>query len=293
MIENRKSQRRYKVFQIVILLIIILLLSACVRREDEKENSQKGFEYTVLDTGKSDCMIILMDDIVIVNDVGDYDDYDDYSHLKKTLDGKGIKKIDYVVISHFDKDHMGGARQLIIDYDVEKVYVPDYVIDANRYEELKRAVNDRGTKWNILNKNETIKFQKGQMRLFAAHKTFYEDENDYSIVSLFEYEGSSILAMGDAKKERIEEFAEDYENECKDICIDMIKIPHHGDYNKPLEHILEITNAKYGIITCDKTKETVSKKLIRGANEIGCELIFSSDGDFVARFDNGEIQIKQ
>ena len=107
-----------------ILLYVILmtaLLAGCARPAPVPQ-PEDGFSAELLSTGKSDCAIIRMDGLVIVNDTADSDDAD---AISSELETDGVTRIDYLILSHYDKDHIGSAAALIDGFEVGTVLCPD------------------------------------------------------------------------------------------------------------------------------------------------------------------------
>ena len=72
---------------------------------------------------KSDCIIVCMDGVTVVNDAADEDDFDS---ICAALERRGVQRIDYLVLSHYDKDHIGSAAALVRAYPVGQILGPDY-----------------------------------------------------------------------------------------------------------------------------------------------------------------------
>ena len=45
----------------------------------------------------------------------------------------GIDTLDYLIITHFDKDHVGGADKILDAVKVKRVLEPDYTVDKKQY----------------------------------------------------------------------------------------------------------------------------------------------------------------
>ena len=105
-----------------LLLAALLLTAAFSGCGAENKETYPPFTVDFLSTGKSDCALIRMDELVILSDTADADDYETIARCLKSY---GIKKIDYMILSHYDKDHIGAAAPLIRYYEVEKVICPD------------------------------------------------------------------------------------------------------------------------------------------------------------------------
>lgn len=97
------------------LLVLCALLSLCACGAAAPETDGGTFSLDILDTGKSDCIIVCMDGVTVVNDAADEDDFDS---ICAALERRGVQRIDYLVLSHYDKDHIGSAAALVRAYPV-------------------------------------------------------------------------------------------------------------------------------------------------------------------------------
>ncbi len=99
----------------------LLLLSGCAGKEKDGDISRTALSadaaeglreadcllrVTFLDTGKSDCIVMEAGDHVVVNDAADADDA---GLIDAFLEKRQVETIDYLILSHFDKDHIGSA----------------------------------------------------------------------------------------------------------------------------------------------------------------------------------------
>ena len=137
-----------------LLLPVLLCLAGCGAAAAEPEalptsGSPGGEEFSVdiLSTGKSDCILIRMDGQTILCDTADGDDLDAILAL---LRDRGVERIDALVLSHYDKDHIGSAPGLLAAVTVGEIYGPDYVEDSDEYKALAAGVKATGTPWHRL-----------------------------------------------------------------------------------------------------------------------------------------------
>lgn len=78
------------------LLALCALLSLCACGAAAPETDGGTFSLDILDTGKSDCIIVCMDGVTVVNDAADEDDFDS---ICAALERRGVERIDYLVLS--------------------------------------------------------------------------------------------------------------------------------------------------------------------------------------------------
>lgn len=109
--------------------------------EEMFKDSPHVMHAEFLKTGESDSILIRMDNTVVLVDTADSDDY---SALKAKLTEHSITTIDYLIISHFDNDHIGAAAGIIKDFNVTNMYIPDYVRDSGLYRSMMSAVEAKG-----------------------------------------------------------------------------------------------------------------------------------------------------
>lgn len=100
---------------IAILISIPLVISIL----SINKNKDYGFSIYFFNAGKADCMLISNNDNHIMIDTGEED-------LEKTilsyLKNNNISKLDYLILTHFDKDHIGSASGVIKNVDVANVF---------------------------------------------------------------------------------------------------------------------------------------------------------------------------
>ena len=108
--------------------------------EEMFKDSEHVMHTEFLQTGESDSILIRMDSTVILVDTADSDEY---AVLKAKLAEHEITTIDYLIITHFDNDHIGSAAGIIKDFAVKNVYAPDYVRDSGLYRSMMAAIESR------------------------------------------------------------------------------------------------------------------------------------------------------
>lgn len=172
--------------------------------------------------------------------------------LMKSL---GCHKIDHLLVTHNDADHMGELKNVMRKVNVRNLYLADG--SQMELRNLLRKV--RGTKVHLVKRGDTIgRYLK--LRVLSPEKS--EGENDDSLVTYFQLNQQRFLLTGDLETTGEEELMKNYPQ----LRTDFLKIGHHGSNTSTGEELLEKTKPKYGIISVGKknryghpTDETLEK----------------------------------
>ena len=220
-----------------------------------------------LDVGQGDSILIHSKDKTMLVDTGGVMNYsmEKWQERKNkkfltnyvtipVLKKLGIRKIDYLVLTHGDFDHMGEALKLIKQYRVEDIY-----LNQGNFNLLeKKVIKKYRHVYQIREKEEIV---LGNINIVQINKEF-SDENDSSSILLMYYKNKKILLTGDASK-KSEEYILNKYNIGK---IDVLKIGHHGSKTSTSDELLEELRPSLAIISCGKNnrfnhphKETIDK----------------------------------
>lgn len=265
---------------------------------DAFANAEHLLTLRVLETGKSDCILIKLDTTVIMIDTADSDDYGEISDLLESL---GIARIDHLILTHFDNDHIGSAARVIEDFDVAQVYMPNYVRDSGLYRSLMSALESKAgtTAVNRLNEDTTVSLPAGSLWINVSHvypelsheQPIPEDsmDNNLSLICGLTLGDFSALFMGDAEKERCEDFCAQTQYAGQ---YDFIKMPHHGNLNQALREMLLASGVRYGVI-CSDALENIEMELVYLLRNMGVLTYYSYNGDVVLRTDGTSVECTQ
>lgn len=258
-------------------------LAGCGASREGEAAGDSPFTVDILATGKSDCAVIRMDGLVIVSDAADMDDY---AVIAAALDRYGVAQIDYIILSHYDKDHIGCAGALVENYIVETVLRPDYQERSAEFTALMNALSRRNTLDVVLTEVYTVATEHGSILVDPPDKD-YGDDNNNSMVLTVTWEGRRLLFLGDAEKKRMEEFLDAAEK-----SYDLIKLPHHGDSCNPLLKLLRRTGPQWAV-ECVSADEIIEQELLDCLAECHIPLYCTSDGEVRIRWDGSELQLTQ
>lgn len=260
-----------------------------------------------LDTGKSDCLLLRLDDTVILVDAADSDDY---ARISQKLTSYGISTIDYFIITHYDNDHIGSAAQVLQNFTVRTVYMPDYVRDSRLYRTLAdrlSLMSDRVTVHRIT-EDVTVELPYGSLwinptRLYQSGITLGSDEdnlsaeeNNFSLITSVYFGNVSLLLPGDAERDRMEEFYALFADGSHGAFdYNLVKTPHHGESDKGLLAALSALTAskpRYCVV-CVDDPAYVSPELVTKMYSIPAGAYYTSGGDVLFITDGVGMAVSQ
>ncbi len=159
------------------------------------------------------------------------------------LKSKGINKIDYLILTHGDYDHMGESINLIENFKVEKV-----IFNCGEFNDLEKELIKDLDKKKMPYYSCIKELNIDDNKLYFLQTKEYDNENDNSSVIYFNYYNYKSLFMGDASTEREKDILEKYN--LKDV--DFLKVGHHGSNTSSSEEFINSINPKYSLISVGK-----------------------------------------
>ncbi len=221
----------------------------------------------MLQGNKSDCAVLRLNDLVMVVDTGWEEDF---SALDDFLESQKVEEIDFLILSHYDLDHVGGATKLMSSYDVKALICPNYL---PKKEEKQKQLKKMRKIWQqfpidvFLLGCQKLELQRKEVSITCHPSPLVQnddekDENEYSMLTSIQFQDKKFLFMGDAET-KLTKFALDVVD-----THDFLKIPHHGRMNEGiftnanLGKLLKQVSPTFSLVTCkEKQEEDVLKAL--------------------------------
>lgn len=159
----------------------------------------------------------------------------------------GIDKIDYVICTHPDIDHIGGLLDVVRSVPVGQVYDSGKGYDTRAYLEYIRLIHERRIPFTIVTEGMELPIDENvSVRVLnSGQGTFFN--NNASIVIWMKYKERQILFMADVEKKVEKRICKKYA-----LDVDLIKIAHHGSHSSTSKRLLESTSPSYGIISYEQ-----------------------------------------
>ena len=279
-------KKRYSAPALLLCLALLAgLLAGC-----GQATAVEPLTVTLLSIGKADAIVLRCEDETMVIDAGETDDG---KTLVNFLAWQDVQRVDVLVITHFDKDHVGGAARLVKKLEVGRVLLPDYEGQNEEYAAFMAELEDQGLAPERLSK--AVRFSLGAAEVlveppasYPADYTGDSADNDLSLITTVTHGSQRLLFAGDAEKTRLAEWLA---QETRQPC-GFLKVPHHGDYNKTLPELIEAVQPQYAAI-CDSDKNPAEQRTIALLEREGAAVYETKDGEIVVVSDGRSLSVSQ
>ncbi len=134
---------------------------------------------------------------------------------------EAIRKIDFLILTHFDIDHAGGAYDIAKNFNVAHTIIEHGEIKNKVSENFLKLADEKKIPVQKVENNKIILDENG-LKITTYYDKNSENQNDNSIVTLLEYKGEKVLFMGDMSALAYKKIS----NLIPEVNI--IKIGHHG-----------------------------------------------------------------
>ena len=172
------------------------------------------------------------------------------------LDYSGINRIDSIIISHNDVDHINGIPEIVEHCKVEHVYANDAFFDGINQWGPTKFLNDwliekgfeKDFKRERLERSLNLNGPASIKILWPSEQTLQEQlsDNDKSLVSLIQFGNVKILLCSDIEKFAQVELLRLY----PDLKADVVVVPHHGSTRNSDADFLEKLGLDISIVSC-------------------------------------------
>ena len=242
------------------IIVIILLLS--IGTSYIYKNIQKDLYINFIDVGQGDSTLITTQfNKKILIDGGGSEFGSTFDVGEKTLLPyllkKKIHKLDYVIISHFDSDHVGGILTILEELNVKQVLIPKQVEYSENYNKFLDIIKKRNIKVKIVGEGNTINIDKNTYLdiLWPEEKQITDNVlNNNSLIVRLCYKNFKMLFTGDIEAIAEQKLLQKYENTEK-LTADILKVAHHGSKSSSIAEFLEKVNPRIALIGVGKNNK--------------------------------------
>lgn len=253
--ETRKRKQKKKQWLLTLLTFVFVLAALCffngniVQWEKESaddsvsaSSTSTGLEVHFIDVGQGDATLIKADGHAMLIDAGENDKG---TAVQLYLKKQGVDRLDYLVLTHTDSDHIGGADVIISKFDIGQIFLSDFKKDNKTYRELMDSMKSRNMTFSTPEAGAEYELGDAIVTFIAPNDT-YEDPNNSSIALIMDYGENSFLFSGDCEEEAEEDILENGMN----LDVDVYQVGHHGSRSSSTEYFLDAMTPEYAVISC-------------------------------------------
>lgn len=256
--KNRQKNKSWLATSLATLLTFICALAVLFilngnfgQRETEfvhvptvSGDSSSGMEVHFIDVGQGDATLILAGGHAMLIDAGDNSKG---TAVQLYLQKRGVERLDYLVLTHTDSDHIGGADVIISKFDIGQIFLSDFKKDNKTYRELMESMKSRGMTFSTPETGAEYELGDAAFTVIAPNDT-YDDPNNSSIGLILDYGENSFLFSGDCEEEAERDILENGMN----LDVDVYQAGHHGSRTSSTEEFLDAMSPEYAVISCEE-----------------------------------------
>ena len=257
---GRKNVKEYRwrislllVIDFIVLVFLLLHITGLINFEDvlqalhlaDKPAYNAATEIHFVDVGQGDATLVISDGHSMLIDSGDVDKYNDVQwYLRK----HGVKKLDYIIVTHPHSDHIGEMSEIIDSFGIGTFIMPDFPDELTPtsyvYEQMLMSLSDKGLKITAAS-DTTFKLGTCEITTFTP-KGEYDDLNNYSVVVKVVDGDNSFLITGDCETDE----ENDLIAQGFDLSAKVLRAGHHGSSGSTGYALLDRVLPRYCVISC-------------------------------------------
>lgn len=248
MSKRRKKKKEYN-FLKLILIVLVVIYSLYFKELDgtysmTNDNVNSNLEVSYLDVGQADSILIENNNEYMLIDAGNNNDGE---LLVKYFKDKGISNFKYVVGTHPHEDHIGGLDDVINNFDIGTIYMPDVITTTKTFMDVLDSMEKKDMTYNVPKIEETFTLGKSLITVLYTG-TDTKDLNNTSIVLRLDFGDTSYIFTGDATEKTENILLKDNLN----LNADVLKVGHHGSRYSTTDDFLKKVSPKYAVISVGK-----------------------------------------
>ncbi len=199
-------------------------------------------EVHFIDVGQGDSTLITCDGHAMLIDAGDYSKG---TAIQNYLQKQKVTKLDYLILTHPDSDHIGGAPVIITKFEIDKVFVSNYEKDNKTYLKLIQALDNKRLKYTTPKVGTQYTLGTAKITILAPNGE-YDNPNDASVALMIQNGENKFLFTGDAGEDAERDMLE------TDIGLsaDVLKAGHHGSRTSTSGKFFEAVSPSCAVISC-------------------------------------------
>lgn len=226
----------------------------------------------VFSFGKADSFLFLADGEAVLIDCGLNGQG---KEILSFLSENGISEIHTLILTHFDKDHVGGAAKVLKGIPVRRVLQSNCPKDSKEYEKYLAALALCSLDPITVRKQLSFSVGGAEFTVLPPEKDTYakDPSNNSSLATLVTFGNTSLLFTGDAESARLQELVKTEFGK-----VSLLQIPHHGAWQTQLGALMDAVSPEIALITSseEEPEDFVTLQLLE---KFGTEKLLTREGE--------------
>ena len=296
-LENNKILEKIKKnsYKYISIILIFIILTNTISNKIFQE-----IKIYFVDVGQGDSTLIQTiegKNILIDGGGSEFGSFDvGESILLPYLLDRRITTIDYLMISHFDSDHIGGVFAILENLKVKNIIISKQGETSENLKKFYEITNNKGIRTIIVKKGDIVEIDKySHFEILLPEDNLIEDNilNNNSIVARFNSLDFSILFTGDIEEIAEKRLCELYSGTDK-LEAFVLKVAHHGSKTSSTEEFLELVKPKIALIGVGKNNNFGHPNIdvIERLENMGSKIYRTDNcGEIIIRINREKLQI--
>lgn len=204
--------------------------------------SQEPLEVHYIDVGQGSATLLKSGRHAMLIDTGDSDQG---TKIQLYLTKQGVENLDYLVLTHPDADHIGGAPVIITKFGIGQLFLSNYEKDNKTTQKVRDAMQYKGLTASDYQVGDTYTLGNASFTILAPVKE-YADSNNASIVIMVQNGNNRFLFTGDCEAEA----EADLIASGADLSADVYLAGHHGSDTASSQAFMDAVSPTYAVISC-------------------------------------------
>ena len=206
------------------------------------DTAQASANVTIkfIDVGQGEAILIALPEKTVLIDAGPTGSAPKIAQVLQEL---GRNKIDYLVATHPDEDHIGGMADVISNTQIGTIYAPNKTNNTATYRKFLTAIQNNNLQitlaeaGTIIDQTDSYKLEI----LWPKKDANFPETNDYSIIIKLTVGNKTFLFTGDAPTNAILNSNPGH--------IDVLKLSHHGSRTGTTEVLIHKLSPTYAVLS--------------------------------------------
>lgn len=204
--------------------------------------SQEPLEVHYIDVGQGSATLLKSGRHAMLIDTGDSDQG---TKIQLYLTKQGVENLDYLVLTHPDADHIGGAPVIITKFGIGQLFLSNYEKDNKTTQKVRDAMQYKGLTASDCQVGDTFALGNASFTILGPAKE-YADSNNASIVIMVQNGNNRFLFTGDCEAEA----EADLIASGADLSADVYLAGHHGSDTASSQAFMDAVSPMYAVISC-------------------------------------------